>query len=320
MQIRSVLALLVLLASCLSAAADPYPIRPIRMILPFPPGGGTDVVGRVLAQHMSASMGQPIVVENRAGASGTIGTAAIAKAAPDGYTFGIIISNHLVNPALFKQLPYDSVKDLKPITLIGNGLFALVVHPSVPARSLQDLIALARSKPNALNVAIASNGTIGHLAWEQLKATQSIEMTPILYKGAGPAVADVLSGQVQVIFASYPSVQAHIQAGKLRAIAVLSERRSPIAPELPTAAEAGVPSLTLSDWWGFVAPAGTSKAIVDRLHAETQKALAIPEVQSRLRGLGAEIVGNSPEEFSNLIASGIEKWGQVVRNAGIKAE
>jgi len=317
---KRVVAVLLLLWSSLAGAADPYPIRPIRMILPFPPGGGTDVVGRVLAQHMSASMGQPIVVENRVGASGTIGTNVIAKAPPDGYTFGIIISNHLVNPALFKQLPYDSVKDLAPITLIGYGLFALVVHPSVPANSMQDLIALAKAKPNALNVAIASTGTIGHLAWEQLKATQKIEMTSILYKGAGPAVADVLSGQVQVIFASYPSVQAHINAGKLRALAVTSEKRSPIAPNLPTAAEAGVPGMVLNDWWGFAAPAGTDKAIVARLRNETVKALALPEVQTRMQGLGADIVGSTPEEFATLISTGIEKWGLVVRNAGIQAE
>jgi len=301
-------------------AADVYPSKPIRMILPFPPGGGTDVVGRVLGQHMSASMGQPMVVENRVGASGTIGSNLIAKAAPDGYTFGIVISNHLVNPALFKELPYDSVKDFAPITLIGYGLFALVVHPSVPASNLQELIALAKAKPNTLNVAIASTGTIGHLAWEQLKATQKIEMTPILYKGAGPAVTDVLAGHVQVMFASYPSVQAHIKAGKLRVLAVTSEKRSPIAPDVPTAVEAGVPGLVLNDWWGFVAPAGTDKAIIDRLRAETVKALALPEVQARLQGVGADIVGSTPEEFATLISAGIEKWGQVVRNAGIKAE
>lgn len=301
-------------------AADPYPNRPVRVILPFPPGGGTDVVGRVLAQAMSTSMGQPFVVENRVGASGTIGTNVIAKAPPDGYTFGIIISSHLVNPALFKQLPYDSVKDLAPITLIGYGLFALVVHPSVPANSMRELIALAKAKPGALNVAIASTGTIGHLAYEQLKATQNVDMTSILYKGAGPAVADVLSGQVQVIFASFPSVQSHIQSGKLRALAVTSAKRSPIAPNIPTAAEAGVDGLVLNDWWGFAAPAGTDRAIIERLRVETVKALARPEVQARLQGVGAEIVGNTPEEFASLISSGIEKWGQVVRNAGIKAE
>lgn len=314
------LLLLVLFFSYGAHADDAYPSRPLRMILPFPPGGGTDVVGRVLAQHMSASMGQPIVVENRTGASGTIGTNAIAKAAPDGYTFGIIISNHLVNPALFKELPYDSVKDFAPITLIGNGLFVLVVHPSVRANTLTELIALAGAKPGELNVAIASTGTIGHLAYEQLKATQKIEMTPILYKGAGPAVTDVLSGHVQVMFASYPSVQAHISAGKLRALAVTSEKRSPIAPQIPTATEAGVPGMVLNDWWGFVAPAGTDKAVVARLQKETLKALALPEVQTRLQGVGAEIVGSTPDEFAALLSDGIRKWSEVVRNAGIKAE
>ena len=265
-------------------------------------------------------MGQQVVVENRVGASGTIGTAMIAKAAPDGYTIGLIISNHFVNPALFKKLPYDSVKDFAPIMLIANGLFALVVHPSVPIKSMQELIALAKAQPGKLNIGIASTGTIGHLAYEQLKAQNKVELTPVLYKGAGPAVADLLGGHTQVMFSSYPSVQQYIQSGRLRALAVTSEKRSTVAPEIPTAVEAGAAGLILNDWWGLVAPAGTDKAIISRLHDELAKALASPEVMKRLREVGAEIVANTPDEFAASIPSGIAKWSKVIRDAGIEAE
>jgi len=308
------------LGSMPASSADTYPSRPIKLIIPFPPGGGSDVVGRVLGQWLSTSMGQQVVVENRVGASGTIGTAMIAKAAPDGYTIGLIISNHFVNPALFKKLPYDSVKDFAPIMLIANGLFALVVHPSVPIKSMQELIALAKAQPGKLNIGIASTGTIGHLAYEQLKAQHKVELTPVLYKGAGPAVADLLGGHTQVMFSSYPSVQQYIQSGRLRALAVTSEKRSTVAPEIPTAVEAGAAGLILNDWWGLVAPAGTDKAIISRLHDELAKALASPEVMKRLREVGAEIVANTPDEFAASIPSGIAKWSKVIRDAGIEAE
>lgn len=313
-------ACITLLGSGTVFSADAYPSRPIRLIIPFPPGGGTDVVGRVLGQSLTASMGQQIVVENRAGASGTIGTNMIAKAPADGYTIGIIISNHFVNPALFKSLPYDSARDFAPITLIANGLFALVVHPSLPVKSVSELIALAREQPGKLNIGIASTGTIGHLAYEQLKALKKIELTPVLYKGAGPAVADLLGGHTQVLFSSFPSVQQYIQSGRLRALAVTSDRRSMAAPDLPTASEAGVEGLVLNDWWGLVAPAGTDKAIIARLHSEIIKAIATPEVQKRLRDVGAEIVANTPEEFAASIPPGIAKWSKVIRDAGIEAE
>lgn len=312
--------LLSITSSAAVLAAEPYPSKPVRFILPFPPGGGTDVIGRVLAQHMSTSMGQQVIPDNRVGASGTIGTNAIAKAAPDGHTIGIIISSHWVNPALFKQLPYDSVKDFAPISLVGYGLFALVTHPSVPATSTRELIALARNPASKLNIGIASTGTIGHLAHEQLKSLYGTQMTPVLYKGAGPAVTDLLGGHIQVMFSSYPSVQQHIESGKLRGLAVTSAKRSPVAPSLPTAAETGAEGLVLSDWWGVVAPANTDRAIVNRLYQEIRKVLAMPEVQKRLQGLGAEIVGNTPEEFSAMMAPGIAKWSKVITDAGITPE
>ena len=298
-----------------ASSADTYPSRPIKLIIPFPPGGGSDVVGRVLGQWLSTSMGQQVVVENRVGASGTIGTAMIAKAAPDGYTIGLIISNHFVNPALFKKLPYDSVKDFAPIMLIANGLFALVVHPSVPVKSMQELIALAKAQPGKLNIGIASTGTIGHLAYEQLKAQHKVEFTPVLYKGAGPAVADLLGGHTQVMFSSYPSVQQYIQSGRLRALAVTSEKRLSLYPDVPTLNEVS-PKVQAVSWVGISAPAQTPLAITQRL----DKALAAPEVMKRLREVGAEIVANTPDEFAASIPSGIAKWSKVIRDAGIEAE
>ncbi|HYD06026.1 MAG TPA: tripartite tricarboxylate transporter substrate binding protein [Reyranella sp.] len=303
-----------------AALAQEYPTRPIRWIVLFPPGGGSDIVSRMLAQRMSPNLGQQIVVDNRTGASGVIGSEIIAKANPDGYTIGLIISSHAVNPALFKKLPYDSVRDFEPITLIGYGLFALVVHPSVPAKSLKDLIALAKSQPGKLNAAVASTGTVGHLALEQMKTLYQLDITSVLYKGAGPAVIDTLGGQVQIMFASYPSVQPFIKAGKLRALAVTSAKRSAAAPELPTAAELGFAGLDLSDWWGLVAPAETNKAIIRRLNAETTKALAQPDIREKLVSMGADVVGSSPEEFGTLIRTGIDRWGKIVRDAGIKPE
>ena len=316
----AVLPLLTLLAPAPAHAGEAWPSKPIHLIIPFPPGGGTDVIGRVLAQHMSESLGQPVVADNRVGASGIIGTNAIAKAAPDGYTIGLIISSHWVNPALFKSLPYDSVKDFAPVSLIGYGLFALVTHPSVPASNVRELIALAQKPDTKLNIGIASIGTIGHLAHEQLKALYKTNMTPVVYKGAGPAVADLLGGHIQVMFSSYPSVQQHIGAGKLRGLAVTSAKRSPVAPSLPTAVEMGADGLVLSDWWGLVAPAGTDRAIVNRYYQEVRRILAIADVQKRLMGLGAEIVGNTPEEFNAMMAPGVAKWSKVIVDAGIKPE
>lgn len=303
-----------------TASAETYPSRPVRWIIPFPPGGGGDLVGRVIGQKLAASMGQPVIIDNRSGASATIGTDLIAKAAPDGYTIGLIISNHSVNPALFKKLPYDSIKDFAPITLIGYGLFILVVHPSVPAKSVQDLIALARSQPGKLNAGVPSTGTIGHLALEQLKSLYKVDLVHILYKGAGPAIIDLLGGHVQVVFSSFPSVQSFVKDGRLRALCVTSAKRSPVAPDLPTCHEAGAEGLVLSDWWGLVAPARTNKAIIARLNSEVVKALALPDIRERLQGVGGDLVGNTPEEFAAFLHAGQEKWGQVIRDAGIKAE
>ena len=317
--VRVAIAAALLLSAGGAAWSQTYPARPIRWIVLFPPGGGSDIVSRILGQKLSASLGQQVVIDNRTGGSGVIGTDIIAKATPDGYTIGMIISSHLVNPALMKKLPYDSGNDFAPITLIAYGLFALVVHPSVPAASLKELVAHVRANPGKLNSPVTT-GTIGHLALELFKSTYSVDIASIPYRGAGDAVTGLLGGQVQVAFASFPSVQPFIKTGKLRALAVTSAKRSPIAPELPTAAELGAETLVLSDWWGMVAPARTDKAIVNLLNREIVKALALPDVKERLLGLGAEIVASTPEEFEQLIRNGITKWGKVMRDAGIKPE
>lgn len=316
---RVAVAAALLLCAVGAAWSQAYPARPIRWIVLFPPGGGSDIVSRILGQKLSASLGQPVVIDNRTGGSGVIGTDIIAKATPDGYTIGMIISSHLVNPALFRKLPYDSANDFAPITLIAYGLFALVVHPSVPATSLKELVAHAKANPGKLNAAVTT-GTIGHLALEQMKSIYGVDISSIPYRGAGDAATGLLGNQVQVAFASFPSVQPFIKAGRLRALAVTSARRSPIAPELPTAVELGAEGLVLSDWWGMAAPASTDKTIIARLNAEFVKALALPDVKERLLGLGAEIVANKPEEFDAIIRSGIPKWSKVVRDAGIKPE
>lgn len=317
--VRAAIGVALVLCVVGTAWSQTYPARPIRWIVLFPPGGGSDIVSRILGQKLSASLGQQVVIDNRTGGSGVIGTDMIAKATPDGYTIGMIISSHLVNPALFKKLPYDSANDFEPITLIAYGLFALVVHPSVPATSLKELVAHAKAVPGKLNSPVTT-GTIGHLALELMKSTYGIDITSIPYRGAGDAVTGLLGGQVQVAFASFPSVQPFIKTGRLRALAVTSAKRSPIAPELPTAAELGADSLVLSDWWGMVAPARTDKAIVYRLNRELVKALALPDVKERMLGLGAEIVASTPQEFRELIRTGIPKWGKVMRDAGIKPE
>lgn len=309
------------LALCAAGTAwtQTYPSRPIRWIVPFPAGGAADLVSRILVEKLSSSLGQQIVIDNRGGAGGVIGTDIVAKAAPNGYTIGTIIFSHMVNPALFRKLPYDSANDFAFITLIANGLFVLLVHPSVRAASLKELVAYAKVNPAKLNGAVIP-GTIGHLALERMKSIYNIDIATIPYKGAAPAVTDLLGGQVQILFTGFGPVQQFIKSGKLRALAVTSAQRSPVAPELPTAAELGAEGLVLTDWWGVVAPARTDKVIVARLNAEIVKVLALPDVKDRLFGLGAEIVASKPEEFDALIRAGIPKWSKLAQDAGIKPE
>lgn len=303
-----------------SSFAQTYPVRPIRMIVAYPPGGGTDIVGRMMAQKLGENLGQTVVVDNRGGATGNIGTELAARATPDGYTLlmGNVAPN-AINVSLFKKLPFDPVKDFAPVSLVAVTPNILVVPPSFPVKTVKDLIALAKSKPGALNFPSAGIGSSSHLAGEMLKSMAGIDMVHVPYKGGGPALIALLSGQVQLMFATLPAAMPHVKSGKLRPVAVTTAHRSLALPELPTIAESGVPGYEAATWYGLLAPAGTPKAIVGRLHAEIVKILAT-DTRQQLVAQGFEPVGNTPAEFAAYIKSEITKWGKVIRDAGIKPE
>ena len=301
--------------------AQEFPTHPIRLIVPYAPGGGGDFVARLLAQKLTVNLGQPIVVENRAGAAGRIGSDAVAKAAPDGYTIGEIISGHLVNPALFKDMPYDSINDFAPISQVVTSGNILVVHPSVPVKTLPELIALIKAKPGVMNAVVALQGATSHMALLQMQLLNSLDIVSVIYKGSGNAVLDLLEGRVQMMFSSYPSVAQHIKAGKLRAICVTSAKRSKIAPEIPTCAETAGDQMVLTEWWGFVAPAKTPSPIINRLNREIVAVLAQSDVRQRLEeGLFGEVAGTSPSEFGEFIKVGVQKSAELMRRAGVKQE
>jgi len=315
------LAAFALVAQGEARAAEPqYPSRPVRLIVPWPPGGGSDVVSRIIAQRMSEGFGQQVVVDNRGGAATIIGTELIARAAPDGYTLGFATSNFAVNPALYPKLSFDAVRDFAPVMLAVKGLYVLVVHPSVPAKTVGDLVALSKAAPAKLNVALTGAGTPTHLGLEQFNSLVGVKLTGINYKGAGPAVASVLSGETQVMFVSMPTVSSHVQAGKLRLIAVTGESRSSVVPDMPTVAESGLPGFALSEWYGYLFPARVQPAHVKRVNDELRRVLAIPDTRQRLAAVGADIVASSPAEFGAFIRAELAKWGKLVREAGIKAE
>ncbi len=309
------------LAISAAAHAQVYPVKPIRMIVAYPPGGGTDIVGRTLAQKLGESLGQSVVVENRGGASGNIGTELAARAAPDGYT--ILMGNvapNAINVSLFKELPFDPVADFAPVSLVASTPNILVVHPSTRARTVKEVIALAKAKPGAFNFASAGVGSSSHLAGELFRILAGADIVHVPYKGAGPAMVDVLSGQVQLYFATMPAAMPHVKTGKLAPVAVTSARRSQALPDLPTIAESGVPAYEASTWYGVLAPAHTPSAVVARLHGDIAKILADAALHARLADQGFDPVGNSPEEFGAYIKSEILKWGKVIRDAGIRPE
>src|SRR5437899_6086691 len=319
----SALTACVLAALALPAIAhgQSYPARPIRMIVAYPPGGGTDIVGRVVAHKLAEVLGQAVVVENRGGASGNIGTEIVARATPDGYT--ILMGNvapNAINVSLFRNLPFDPVADFAPVTLVASTPNILVVHPSTPARTVKEVVALAKAKPGTLNFASAGVGSSSHLAGELFRILAGADIVHVPYKGAGPAMVDVLSGQVQLYFATMPAAMPHVKSGKLAPVAVTSSRRSQALPDLPTTAEAGVPGYEASTWYGVLAPAHTPAAVIARLHENIVKILAVPETRARLADQGFEPVGNSPEEFGAYIKSEIAKWGKVIGDAGIRPE
>jgi len=295
--------------------AGSYPSRPVRLIVPFSPGGGADQLARTLQPGLTSSLGQSLVIDNRGGASAVIGTDMAARAAPDGHTLLLITTTHTVTPTLLRKLPYDPVQDFSAITLAVTQPNILVVHPSVPAKSVKELIALART--SKLTFASGGNGSQPHLGGELLKIVGDIDMTHVPYKGSGPGVAAVLGGQVTMMFVGPLAIEGHVRAGKLRALAVADKKRSAILPDVPTAAEAGAAGIESGTWYGFLAPARTPQAIVAALHAHITNTMAVPEVKSRLLAQGTEIVGSGPREFAQLLRAEIAKWAKTVKRAGI---
>jgi tripartite-type tricarboxylate transporter receptor subunit TctC len=300
--------------------AQSYPSKPIRLVVPYPPGGSTDIVARVIGEQLSQSMGQRFVVDNRPGAGGNIGMQLAAGAEPDGYTVVVGTTAHAINMTLFKDLPYDTVKDFEPIALLTEVPLILVVNPAVEAQSVADLIALAKERPGTLNVASSGNGQSTHLAAEMFNAMAGIKLTHVPYKGSAPAITDVVAGHVQLMFDTVMSALPHVQAGKLRALAVSGAERAPVAPDVPTIAEAALPGYEAIAWNGLFAPAGTPRAIIDQLNAEVVKALQSEKVKEQLASLGATTRPTMPNEFSTYVRDEVSKWAKVVKESGATVE
>lgn len=303
-----------------AAAADAYPSRPIRFIVPFPPGGGNDIVGRIVAVKLAEGLGQQVVIDNRGGAGGTLGTDMTAKAPADGYTLLVNNISLAVNHTLFKKLPYDTLTDLAPVALIGRQPNVVVVHPGVPAKSIRDLLELARAKPAEMNYGSGGVGTASHLATEMLKLMAKVDLVHVPYKGLGPALTDLIGGRVHVIISTMASALPHMKSGKLRPLAVTTAQRSSFFPEVPTMNEGGVRGYEFSTWYGLLVPARTPKAIVDRLNAEVRKALTSSLVAEQFLAQGLEPAASSPHEFGVYLQSEVAKWAKVVKASGATPE
>jgi len=312
--------LLVCLPLAAAAQADDFPSKAIRIVVPFPPGGATDAAARLVAMKMSERWGQPVLVDNRAGAGGNVGSDIVAKAPPDGYTLVMgVTGSHAINTSLYSKMPYDPVTDFVAISQVAVVPNVLVVHPSVPVHNLAELVALAKREPGKLNYASLGNGTAAHLGMEMLKSAAGVDITHVPYKGSAPAVSDLLAGQVQMMVDGLPSALPHIKAGKLRAIALTSLHRAPSLPDLPTIAEK-YPGFYADAWSGLFAPKGTPQAVVDKLSAEVQRILKLPEVREKLAALGAEPVGSTQAEFAAHVKREIDKWAKVVKTSGAKID
>jgi len=319
---RALLALLLLsLAHSVAAQTDTYPSRPIRIVVTVPPGGAADFIARTVGAKLSEALAQAVLVENRAGASGTIAADAVAKAAPDGYTLlQNSITTHGVAPLIFAKLPYDSFKDLAPITLLSQIPLIMVVNAEVPAGSVKDFVALAKAKPGSFSFASSGAGGAPHLTGELFRSVTGIDLVHVPYKGSGPAVTDLVAGRVQVMFDGAPALLAHVRSGKLRVLAAASPQRNPLAPDVPTFAELGYPGIEVALWYGLMAPAGTPRAIVDRLNAELARILNLPDIRERFAAQGAAATPTTPEQFAQFMRREIARWEPVVKRAGVKAE
>jgi tripartite-type tricarboxylate transporter receptor subunit TctC len=318
--VRLLLAVAVLAAAVPAAHAQDYPTKPIRFIVPYPPGGGTDIIARIVQEPLTRALGQPIVIENRGGAGGAVGTGEAAKAAPDGYTVLFTLSSHTINPVLYK-LPFNTEKDFVPISLVASLPQLLAANPAVPVKSVQELIAAAKANPGRYAFASVGNGSPSHIAGELLKLRTGIDIVHVPYKGGGPAVADTLGGQVPFIFVSIPAAMSHVKSGKLRPLAVTTLKRSPAAPDVPTVAEAAnLPDYEVDSWYAMFAPAGTPPAIVDKLQKAVAQVVRTPEVKQKLLEQGADAVGSTSAELAQVVTSELKKWEQLVRDAKIKVD
>ena len=316
------IALMQAYALCAAAPAlsQQYPARPIRFIVPFPPGGTVDITARIMQPKLSESLGQPIIIENRGGAGGTVGTEAVAKSAPDGYTFLFTLSSHTINPMLYK-LSYDVERDFAPVSLLVSVPQLIAAHPNAPAKTLRELVAAARERPGFYAYASPGNGTPGHIAAELLKLRAGIDMVHVPYKGGGPAVADTIAGQVPFLFLTAPAALSFARSGKLRALAVTTVKRTPAAPEIPTVAEElNLPGYEVDSWVAIFAPAKTPDPMIARMQKEAARVVHLPEVKQRLLEQSADPVGSSPEELGRVVRTELKRWAEVIREAGIKLE
>jgi tripartite-type tricarboxylate transporter receptor subunit TctC len=314
---RAVLLVLTLFAGYANSVETTYPTKPVRLVVPFPAGGTTDTIGRLIGQQLSARLGQQFVIDNRPGAAGGIGADIVAKASADGYTILLgTVATHSINPSLYARLPYDAVRDFAPISLLATSPNVLVVNPMLPARSVQELVALAKAKPGALTFASGGNGTTHHLAGELFKGMAGVDMTHVPYKGNAPAITDVIGGQVNVMFDNIGNSLPHIKAGKLRALAVTGPVRSPVLPNAPTLAELGFGGYNITPWFGLFAPAGTPQTIITRLNAAVNAALHDKQVRDLLRSEGIEAQGNSLEQFRAFLQAESVRWSKLVKESG----
>ncbi len=308
-------------STTLAAQSAAWPTKPIRWISPFAPGGGADITSRIIAQKLGPALNQKVLVDNRGGAGGNIGVDIAAKAPPDGYTLVLgTIGPIAINGSLYKKLPFDPVKDLLPITQAANALNVLVVHPSLPAKTVKDVIAIAKARPGELSFGSSGPGATDHLAGELFKTLTGVNMVHVPYKGGAPAMLDLMAGQVQTVFSTVSTAIGAIKGGKVRAIAMTGDKRFELMPELPTIAQAGVPGFEVRNWYGVFAPAGTSKEIVTRLNSELVKVLQMPDVKSKLLESGIEALHSTPEQFATYIQSETKRWAKVVKDSGARAE
>ncbi len=303
-----------------TVSAQTWPARTITLVVPFPAGGGNDALARMVGERMSKTLGQPVVVENRGGAGGNVGAEAAAKAAPDGYSIVLVAPSLAISPTLYAKLNYDPVRDFAPVSLVATVPNVMVTHPSVAAQTLQEFIALAKSRPGGMNFGSGGNGTSNHLAGELFNLVTGTKLVHIPYKGVNLAMNDVLSGEIHLVVIGIPAAAPHIKSGKLRALALIAPQRSRTLPEVPTIAEAGLADFEVTTWYGVLAPAGTPRPIVERLNAELVRIMHAPELKERLDAMGTEPRTSTPEEFAAYIRQEIVKWGDVIRKAGLKAE